>query len=327
VLEPSKLSLIQSPTPLHRLNHLSAELQADLWIKRDDMTGFAAGGNKGRKLEYLIAKAVDEGATAVVGCGSRQSNFVRQLAGACSVAGLKCSAAVMALPFEYEEPTHVGLTEENGNDLLNHIFGADIRVYPNARWEDLFDRAEELALELEARGERVLRIPVGGSSPLGAFAFYKAGLELQAQDESTFDWILFASSSGSTHVGLQFAFHRSTTKVVGIACDPEPEILGDFQQLYAGLEALVGEARPSPNADWRLNLDYVGEGYGIPSHGGQAAIRLLARTEGILLDPVYSGKAFAGLLDLLDKREIGGRILFWHTGGSPALFALRPDQI
>lgn len=338
-----RVPLILAPTPMHRLPRLSERLGLDLWIKRDDLTGFAMGGNKGRKLEYLLADALHQGADTVVTCGSIQSNFVRQLGAACAVSGIRCVAAVMNLPYlsENEKPECQGLLATGGNALLDDLLGVDLRVFPDGTWDDLFAAAKAVAEELRSQGRKVFEVPVGGSSALGAYAFAQAGRELMDQvatsfstegaetrgtaatDEKGFDWIVFASSSGSTHTGLAYAFHGTRTNVLGIACDPEPELVDDFQVLYGELEALTGQSRPMRREDWRLNLDFVGPGYGIPSEEGTQAIRLLAQTEGIFLDPIYSGKAFAGLLSLAKSGEIGGRILFWHTGGQPALFAMQ----
>ncbi|HTQ11841.1 MAG TPA: pyridoxal-phosphate dependent enzyme, partial [Fimbriimonadaceae bacterium] len=204
----------------------------------------------------------------------------------------------------------------------------DLRLISDGTWDELYTATKALAGVLRSQGRRVYEIPVGGSSAIGAFAFFQAGLELQEQlrqasaaGPGAFDWIVFASSSGSTHAGLAYAFHGSGTKILGIACDPEPELIDDFHALYGDLEALVGEKRPMNRDDWLLDLNFVGPGYGIPSVAGNAAIRTLARAEGVFLDPIYTGKAFAGLLALVGSGEISGRVLFWHTGGIPALFA------
>ena len=173
-----------------------------------------------------------------------------------------------------------------------------------------------MALAYEGQGFQTFRIPIGGSSPLGAYAFYQAAQEIQ----EPFDAVVFASSSGSTHTGLAYGFHGSDTRVLGIACDPEPEIAEDFALLAKGLDEWVPNGPCMTAGDYDLSFEYVGPGYGVPSEAGNAAIELLARTEGIFLDPIYSGKAFAGLLDLVRKGELTGRVLFWHTGGLPALF-------
>lgn len=314
-----RLPLIQSPTPLHRLDRVSQDLGIDLWIKRDDLTGFAMGGNKGRKLEYLVADAMAKDAEVVVTCGSAQSNFIRQLAGACAVGGMTCAAAIMALPYEDERPAHPSMPPEGGNVLLDRLLGADLRLHPDGDWETLYALAEELAHEYETAGKRVYRIPIGGSAPLGAYAFLQASHELRVQAPA-FDTILFASSSGSTHTGLLYGLRDLGTRILGVASDPEPEIAEDFAALAAGLDALIGGTGAPKVEDFELDFDFVGPGYGVPSEAGQAAIEYLARKEGIFLDPIYSGKAFACLLARARQGDLKGRTLFWHTGGLPTLF-------
>ena len=312
---PVRIPLIQSPTPLHRLDRLSSELGVDLWIKRDDLTGLAMGGNKGRKLEYLMAAVVASGAEVVVTCGAAQSNFIRQLGAACAMLGIRCAAAVMAMPYDVVEPKEQETTD-GGNLILDDLLGIDLRFAPNGTWDELYAQAEALAVEQETAGANVYRIPIGGSSALGAFAFYQAAQEL----DQKFDTVVFASSSGSTHTGLAFAFSGTSTRVLGIACDPEPEIAEDFAELAVGLREILPDGPVLTAKDYDLDFNFVGPGYGVPSEAGNAAIRRLARTEGIFLDPIYSGKAFAALLDLVENRRLIGKILFWHTGGLPALF-------
>ncbi len=282
------------------------------------------GGNKGRKLEYLLAEALAAGAEVVATCGAAQSNFIRQLGAACAVAGLRCVAAVMELPYENAplpsggEGLGVrGLSSGGGNIVLDEMLGVELRHFPDGEWEELYRHAEMLALVEEAAGRRVYRVPIGGSSPLGAFAFYEAAREIP----DDFDWIVTASSSGSTQTGLATAFHGTGTKVLGICADPEPEIAEDFAALGFGLRDLLSLPHTLSPDDYRLNLDFVGPGYGVPSAEGDGAIERLARTEGIFLDPIYSGKAFAGLLALAERRALTGKVLFWHTGGLPTLFA------
>lgn len=296
----------------------------DLWVKRDDLTGFAGGGNKGRKLEYLLPAAMDSGCDTVVTCGALQSNFIRQLGAACSVCGLSCAAAVMQMPFDAAAgpPSAELLQPEGGNVLLDRLFGVELELHPNDDWLVLYDHMERLAQKLEADGRKVYRIPIGGSSPYGAYGFFRAGLEVQAQEEAPFDWIVFASSSGSTQIGLTYAFRETQTKILGICSDPEPEILEEFAEMGRGLADLLGTL-PLGVSDFKMKFDYVGQGYSAPYDRAAEAIQLAARREGLLLDPVYSAKAFAGLLDLIAKGEVTGRILFWHTGGFPSLFAMR----
>lgn len=317
-VELPRIPLAILPTPVHRLERLSAALGADLWIKRDDLTGFALGGNKGRKLEYLLADAVQNGTDAVVTCGSRQSNFVRQIGVACRMLGLACGAAVMDLPHEPEFGRPSGrLPRSGGNEIIDRLAGVDLRIHPDGSWDELFAHAEQLAEEYEAAGRRVFRVPVGGSSPLGAYAFYRAGLE--ANEQGAFDCVVCPSSSGSTHSGLAYAYAGSSTRVIGISCDPEPENHDDLVRLCAGLDDLLEEGKSLDKADFDLRFDYVGSGYGVVSDAAEVASRLLLDHEGIFLDPVYTAKAFAGLIDLLPG--LSGRILFWHTGGLPTLFA------
>lgn len=312
------ISLILKPTPCHRLERASAALGIDLWIKRDDLTGFAMGGNKGRKLEYLMAEAIAEGADVVVACGSRESNFIRQLGAACAVAGLACVAVVMNQPHEpgYAVPTapRIGV----GNDRLNEIFGVEFEEIPDGPWDDLFEAARLRARHERDAGQRVYEIPIGGSSPLGAYAFFEAADELPICDR-----VVTATSSGSTHIGLHMAFRDFPTQVTGIACDPEPALLDDLIAVANGLSDLLDQPKVAPD-DIDLRREFVGPGYGVPSESGNAAIEWLARTEGILLDPIYSGKAFSGLMEMARSGELAGEtVVFWHTGGLPSLFAFR----
>ena len=315
-----KVDLVLRPTPLHRLNNLSEELGLDLWIKRDDLTGFAFGGNKGRKLEYLMGQALAEEAEVIVTCGSAQSNFVRQLAAACSMFGIRFAAAVMPLPYEFD-PITGGLLDAGGNLLLDEILGADIRLLPNGTWDELFASATNLAEEYRKTAKKVYEIPIGGSTPQGAYAFCEAGSELMNQAEP-FDMIIVASSSGSTQTGLGYAYKGMATIVQGISCDPEPDMPDEFAALAGKLDEITGLNKQMKREDFAFNLDYVGPGYGVPSEGGMNAIRTLAQKEGIFLDPIYSGKAFHGLLDMAEKGLLPKRVCFWHTGGTPALFAL-----
>jgi D-cysteine desulfhydrase family pyridoxal phosphate-dependent enzyme len=318
---PERVPLIQAPTPLHCLPRLSAELGVDLWIKRDDLTGFAMGGNKGRKLEFLMAEAVAQQAEVVVTCGAAQSNFIRQLGAACSMHRMRCVAAIMQLPYAEihgkpdDSPGHLG-----GNLILDEMVGVELHGFPDGDWEVLYAHAEELAKEEEAAGRRVYRIPVGGSSPLGAYGFVAAAEEVRAQG-GEFDWVITPCSSGSTHAGLAYGFHGSSTGVIGIACDPEPEIMEDLVRLVQGLDEVTGMNLGMGEIDLDFRLEWAGAAYGIPSPEGEAAALELARKEGIFLDPVYSAKAFSGLLALARAGEVRGRVLFWHTGGLPAIFA------
>ena len=315
-VRPSRISLIQSPTPLHRLDRLSQKLNLDLWIKRDDLTGLAIGGNKGRKLEYLMPSVLDTKADIVVTCGASQSNFIRQLGAACSMQSIRCSAAIMSMPYDEVRPTSIEPMGYRGNLVLDRILGIELHPFADGTWEELYQHAENIAQEYESLGLRVHRIPIGGSSALGAYAFFDAAKEIT----EPFDSIVFASSSGSTHTGLAHGFRGSPTRILGIACDPEPEIANDFAELSLALSREILGDTPLSASDYDLNFNYVGPGYGIASIAGNAALEMMARTEGIFLDPIYSAKAFSAVIDLAEKGELSGRVLFWHTGGIPALF-------
>jgi 1-aminocyclopropane-1-carboxylate deaminase/D-cysteine desulfhydrase-like pyridoxal-dependent ACC family enzyme len=299
-------------------------LDIDLWIKRDDLTGFALGGNKGRKLEFLMGDVLKHGAEVVVSCGAAQSNFIRQLGAACSMLGVRCSAVVMDLPYEpeYGKPQGSHLSPQGGNVSIDAMLGVETTLLPDGSWDDLFEATENAALQLEAEGCSVYRIPIGGSSPLGALGFVDAAIELQSQCDP-FDTIVVASSSGSTQAGLSYRFAGTSTRVTGISCDPEPDLLGTLSELCAGLDSRLGGSQSLKSSDFDLRFDWVGAGYGVPSEGSIHAIKKLAQTEGIFLDPIYSGKAFDGLLGLVAAKELKGRVLFWHTGGVPTLFALQ----
>lgn len=317
---PARIPLAVLPTPIHRLDRVSRDLGIDLHIKRDDLTGLALGGNKARKLEYLLADAIAREADVVITCGGVHSNFIRQLGAACGMCSLRCAAAVMDLPYEFEPCSADRLAPDRGSPTIDRILGIDLRHHPDGTWEQLYALAEDLAAEFEASGNKVYRIPVGGSAALGAFAFYKAADEVRSFAQQ-FDWIVTASSSGSTQTGLTYAFAGTRTEVMGISSDPEPELVNDFVKLGRDLVPLIG-VPVLPSSAFHLNVDHVGPGYGVPSQAGNEAIAYLARTEGILLDPVYTGKAFAGLARLAKDGTIGGKVLFWHTGGVPALFAV-----
>lgn len=314
------------PTPLYRMNRLSAPLNADVWIKRDDLTGFAFGGNKGRKLQYLMADALAAKADCVVACGAIQSNHVRQTAAAAARFELPCTAVLLG--------SHA--SSSNGNLALLRWLGADCRFVGASEWEarsdnmwDVLDRGlHQTAEQFHHEGRRPYVVPLGGSTPLGAMGFVDATLELHRQVESLgrqpFDAIVFASSSGGTHSGLALghALLELPTRLVGVCADPE-DIRPDIAELATAASQLIGwDHRFEPN-DLELTQNYAGPGYALPSNASDEAIRTLASLEGVFLDPVYTGKAMAGLLAMVRSGEFpaGSSVLFWHTGGTPTLFA------
>lgn len=313
---PARFPLLYGPTPLHPLERMSAELGIDLWIKRDDLTGFAAGGNKGRKLEYLIPDIKESGADVVICSGSTQSNFVRQAAAACRMIGVECRAVVMDLPYDGPagKPEFQG-HRSGGNRQLAELFGCRINHGEDDIWEVLAERVEQEAQMLFDQGRNPYVLPVGGSSLLGAYSFVQAGKEIDRE----FDWIVTASSSGSTQAGLTWHFAGGKPHVIGVACDPEPELDEEIAALSRELDDALGVEKNLQAKDLDFRLDWVGEGYGVPSAKGEAAFERLMQVEGICLDPVYTAKAFSALIDLAEAKEISGRVLFWHTGGVPAL--------
>jgi len=317
-----KFPLIHAPTPLEPLNRLQKELGGPrLYIKRDDCTGLAFGGNKARKLEYLLGEAIAERATTVVSAGGLQSNHVRQTAAAAAKAGLACH-----LVLARNVPIDTAIYRSNGNLFLDQLLGATVHICaPN---ETRLEKAEALMATLKAAGERPYFIPVGGSNGVGALGYAAQMLELREQATAqrlAIDHIVVASSSGGTQAGLAAgaALAMIAPPVIGIDVD------GKSEELRRQLSAIAAdccrrlEIAGAPPEDFELAGGYATPGYGLPNAGTIEAIKLLATLEGILFDPVYSGKAMAGLIDMIRKGRFGKgeTVVFIHTGGAPALFA------
>jgi D-cysteine desulfhydrase family pyridoxal phosphate-dependent enzyme len=308
------------PTPFAQLNRLSPHLDGPcLWIKRDDLTGLALGGNKTRKLEFLLADALDSGCDTVVTAGAAQSNHCRQTAAAAAALGLSCHLVLGGLP----------PSVANGNLLLDELFGATIHWGGALRKGESLTRVEA---ELCSRGLRPYVIPYGGSNPLGAVGFAAAMIELDEQLAARGvrpDAIVFASSSGGTHAGLLVggSATRSSARIIGIGIDKRGPDEEPFDAFIAGLASgtaeLLGAETRYRSSDVLLRTEYLGGGYGVVGDLEREAIRLMAEREGILLDPVYTGRAFGALVDLIRRGEFGSRdnVIFWHTGGAPALFS------
>ncbi|HSC83570.1 MAG TPA: D-cysteine desulfhydrase [Pseudomonas sp.] len=316
-----RLELIPTATPLERLPRLSQTLGRDIWIKRDDLTPLALGGNKARKLEYLGADALAQGAEVLVTAGAIQSNHVRQTAALAARLGLGCLALL-------ENPigTVDGNYLSNGNRLLLDLFGAEVEAVAN------LDNADELlqaaAERLRAQGRKPYLVPIGGSNALGALGYVRAGLELGEQIRASgenFAAVVLASGSAGTHSGLALALQHELpgTRVVGVTVSrPDATQRPKVEGLLQRTAELLGVPVPD-GLQIELWDQYFAPRYGEPNAGTLAAIRLLASQEGLLLDPVYTGKAFAGLLDGLASAAFPGNgpLLFLHTGGAPALFA------
>ena len=322
-----RFPLAQLPTPLHRLERLSAALAGpDIWIKRDDQTGLATGGNKTRKLEFLIGAALAQGADIVLTAGAQQSNHCRQTAAAASRAGIGCLLVLAG-----DEPPRQRWT---GNLLLDDLLGARIWWAGEKSPLEALDDAAEAE---RAAGRSPYVIPYGGSNETGAAAYALAFQEmwdqvdeLSQQEPFGFERIVFASSSGGTQAGLIVGAKSCgfAGQVLGISVDKTGGHLREtVQALLDPTAARLGLALDFGPQDIQINDECLGGGYGVLTPAEREAIRLVARLEGILLDPVYTGKAMAGLLGLIRRGEIGPgeRVLFWHTGGIPALFAYAPE--
>jgi len=313
-----RLRFAHLPTPVEPMPRLAAALGGPaLWIKRDDQTGLAFGGNKTRKLEFLLADAQAHGARTVVTAGAVQSNHCRQTAAAAAHFGFECVLVLAGGPPK----------TANGNLLLDHLLGAKIVWAQGEDRETLLRSTFEKA---SADGRRPYLIPYGGSNPLGAAAYAAALAEFLAQDVAV-DRIVFATSSGGTQAGLVAGAraHGFRGRITGISVDEPAAALSARVAALAtqgmGLLGLEGSIRA---AEIEVNDRFLGGGYGVMGEREKEAIRLFAQNEGILLDPVYTGRAAGGMIDLIRTGEISAeeRVLFWHTGGTPALFAYA-DQL
>lgn len=312
---PERRKIAHTPTPLEKMAHLSKHLGGpELFIKRDDQTGLATGGNKTRKLEFLVADALAQSCDHLVTTGASQSNHCRQTAAAAAHFGLGCSLVLRG-----QEPQEV-----TANLLLDHLLGA------HNYWTGGRKPAEVMAEvmdELKAMGRKPYQIPLGGSNVVGATGYVLAMEELMAQltaEHLNVDFIIFASSSGGTQAGLVLGaeVYGFRGQVLGISVDaPAEELQTQIAALATATATHLGLGTISLANKVNVNDDYVGEGYAQVGETEKEAIHLVAQLEGILLDPVYTGRAMGGLIDLIrwgafTRRQ---RILFWHTGGTAAL--------
>lgn len=292
-----------------------------LWIKRDDCTGLATGGNKTRKLEFLIAAALDEGADMVVTQGAVQSNHVRQTAAAACKFGLDCHALL-----ERRVPDKGSDYEQTGNVLFDQIFNTSIEFRPAGL--DMNAEAMAVTERLRAEGRKPYFIPGGGSNEIGALGYVSTAQELLGQIEAQgldVKWVVLATGSAGTHAGLVAGFHAlgCDIPIMGISVrQPHDVQVENVYKLAVKTAALLTD-KPLDRSKVLVDDGYVGPGYGIPTEGTIAAISTLARHEGILLDPVYSGKGMAGLIGQVESGQItaDGDVVFLHTGGAVSLFA------
>jgi len=316
--------LTEGSTPIQHLPRLSEHLGGvNIFVKREDLNGLGGGGNKLRKLEFLIGEALAMGADTIITVGARQSNHARLTAAAAARVGLKCELVLTRLVPRFDD-----VYINNGNVLLDDLFGAHIHDLPGS--ENSLAFAQQRAVALGAQGRKVYVCPLGGSSPVGCLGYVDCAAEIVFQSEAmavSFDHIVLPNGSGGMHAGLVAGF-------VALGMNPS-HIIG--HSVYA--KTAQAHSTTLEKADHTVKLmdpdlhiddsaiaiddGQLGEGYGIPTDSMRAAVRLLASTEGLLLDPVYSGKAFAGLLQQASLRHYkqGQNILFVMTGGLPGLFA------
>jgi D-cysteine desulfhydrase family pyridoxal phosphate-dependent enzyme len=328
-----RVSLIHLATPMGKLEHISAELGGpEIWIKRDDLTGMAFGGNKSRKLEFIIPDMLAKKADVVVTWAALQSNWAMQTAAAASRFGIK---PVLILFKRYDLPQ-----EYDGNMLLDYILGAEIRVREplgaaSTKSEDYLAAAEDVAEEYRKKGQRPYVISVGGSKvmgsmtePLGAISYVNAFMEMLEQTWAagfTPDYVVHSTGSGSTQAGLVVGtkFGGGKTQIIGISVsDEKTAFTRDVLEIAQATEKALGlDARVDVN-DVIVFDEYIRDGYGIVNKDVADIIRLMFTREGIVLDPVYTSKAFIGLVDLVKKGffKKSDKIVFFHTGGTPALF-------
>lgn len=301
------------PTPIEALPRLRAKIGGPiLQVKRDDLTGLGLGGNKTRKLEYLLAAAQANGAKTLISVGAAQSNHCRQTAALAARYGLGC---ILVLSGQADQP-------QTGNYLADTLFGAEIVWCSRAERESVLQQTFQAAWDA---GRRPYLIPLGASTPIGTLGYVNAFEEVVQQGDLP-DWMVVASSSGGTQAGLALGarIFAPQVKVLGISIDNAEHAL---QTVVANLANEAADRLRTPERltaeDIRVNADYLGGGYGVVGEPELEAIRLFAELEGLLLDPVYTGRAAAGLLDLIRKGYFKPeeKVLFWHTGGTPAIFA------
>ncbi len=321
----ARLHFAHLPTPLEPLPKLTAHLCGPrIWVKRDDCTGLSTGGNKTRKLEFLMGDALEQGADTVITQGATQSNHARQTAAATARLGLNCHVLLEDRTGSEDPEYH-----HSGNVFLDQLHGATLSRFQGGT--DMDGEMAALAERLRGEGRKPCIIPGGGSNEIGALGYVNAALELltQANDmDLRVDHVVHATGSAGTQAGLVTGLAGARTRVpvlgIGVRAAREQQEQNVFALAERTADKL-GIGGAIMRDDVVANCDYVGAGYGIPTDGMVEAIRLAARLEGLLLDPVYSGKGLAGLIDLIRKGHFGrgDNVVFLHTGGSAGLFGYR----
>lgn len=323
--EVPRLSFGHYPTPIEELPRFRQLLGTNaprIFIKRDDYTGMGFGGNKVRKLEYILAKAKADGADVAVSCGGVKSNHARVTAAMCARIGLRCVLVLNQAAVMYDGLNPASL-------VADQMYGAEIIRVANR--EERIATMDAVTERLKTESHNVAVIPLGGSVPLGALGFVRAIGEAKAQLEAMnlkIDAIFHSSSSGGTQAGIVSGlqlFGLNGVRDIGVSPDDSSESIGgEVRRVIHGVGEMLGVEL---NDQVTVLDEYTGEGYGIPSPAGEEALAMLARAEGVVLDPVYTAKAMAALIDWVRAGKLGKNdtVLFWHTGGQLALF-YSPDE-
>jgi L-cysteate sulfo-lyase len=318
-----RVALAHLPTPLEHLPRLSEHLGGpDIYVKRDDCTGLATGGNKTRKLEFAMGEALQEGADTVITVGAIQSNHVRQTAAAACKLGLSCE---VLLEHRVDHPSDTYTT--SGNILLDRIFGANLREYPGGTDFDV--AMAEVADEVRSCGGVPYLVPGGASNTVGALGYVNCGIELLEQfseQNLKIDHVVSATGSAGTHAGLVVGLRGggSDLPILGVGVNAPQDVQEErVYKLAVETAEFVGAPGCVSREDIIADCNYIGPGYGEPTESMNEAVLMLARLEGLLFDPVYSGKALAGMIDYVRRGRFskGQKIVFLHTGGSAGLFA------
>jgi D-cysteine desulfhydrase family pyridoxal phosphate-dependent enzyme len=320
--ELPRVSLATLPTPLLQASGLSPALGGpQILIKRDDLTGLAMGGNKARKLEFILADAKAKGVDILITTGAAQSNFAMQMA----AAGRKLGMRTILVLFKGQHP------EAQGNLLLDQLLDAEVRIMDVALTElnKIYEAMEELANELRAKGHNPYVVPAGGDMALGTVGYVLAAREISGQLADlglTANYLVVATGGGGTQAGLALGakYYKLPFNVMGCSVALAKEVCQYLcAELCNNTAKMLGLGITMSPEEFDVSDDYIGDGYGIPSKACTDAIKLVARTEGIFLDPVYTGKAMAELMDLIHKGRFASSdtVIFIHTGGVPALFA------
>jgi L-cysteate sulfo-lyase len=318
-----RVPLAHLPTPLELLPNLTKHLGGpEIWVKRDDCTGLATGGNKTRKLEFSMGEALEKGADTIITVGAVQSNHVRQTAAAACKLGMKCE---VLLEHRVSDPSELYRT--SGNVLLDRIFGANLREFEKGA--DFDAAMDDVAEEVRTSGGVPYIVPGGASNPVGALGYVGCGEELLQQFEEQnlkIDHLVTATGSAGTHGGLAVGLRASGSDlpILGIGVNAPQDVQEErVFNLACETAELVGKPGCVTREDIVADCNYIGPGYGEPTEGMNEAVLMLARQEGLLFDPVYSGKALAGMIDYVREGRFGSddKIVFLHTGGSAGLFA------